>query len=212
MITRSLVRDDVHAAVLELVLKGSLQPGSRINEVHLASQLGVSRTPVREALFRLTQSGFLRAAPSRGFIVQPLTLQEAQDVYPILWTLEGFALRLAYEAGGIDLPELERLNQARFEVHEESSRSHALDLQWHDVLLRACPNALLLTSIMHFKQIVHRYEYAFAVDPDRVIAASEQHREILRALASHDIELAVTLLAEHWRLSQTVTFSWINGS
>src|SRR5271155_3714457 len=77
-----------------LLIEHHLEPGARLVEAQLCSELGVSRTPVREALFVLEQEGFVKSDPARGFTVRQLNAQEVRELYPIIWTLEILALKL----------------------------------------------------------------------------------------------------------------------
>src|SRR5256885_11811966 len=95
----AILRDNIsHTVAIELrnmIVDGRLPAGERINEVHLSKQLGVSRTPLREALARLNQEGALRHVPRIGYFVRPLTLEEFEQIYPIRQLLDPEALRLA---------------------------------------------------------------------------------------------------------------------
>lgn len=93
VVERHLLRDAVQSAVLDKLLRGDYPVGTRINEVHLAAELGVSRTPLREALSALANDGLIEARPSRGFWLSPLTDTEVRETYPIISALEQFALR-----------------------------------------------------------------------------------------------------------------------
>src|SRR4028119_956924 len=92
-ITRVPLREQVHHAIIGRILREELAPGARLSDSALAGELGVSRTPVREALLRLEREGFLEVDVGRGFFVKPLSAGEVREVYPILWTLEVLALR-----------------------------------------------------------------------------------------------------------------------
>ena len=92
-ILRMPLRQEARKAVLEWILDGTLSPGSDVNEASLAASLGVSRTPLREALLALEQDGFLVSETGRGFRVVPLTERDVEEIYPMLWTLEGLAVR-----------------------------------------------------------------------------------------------------------------------
>ena len=98
-ITRSTLRQEVRAAVLERLVSGQLAPGARVNETNLARELGVSATPVREALLSLEAQRFLRSTPGKGFAVAPLDAAEVHDIYSVLAVLDTQALRLAGPRG-----------------------------------------------------------------------------------------------------------------
>src|SRR5688572_10990022 len=92
-------RDNLSGALVtklrHMIVDGTLPAGGRLNEVHLAQQLGVSRTPLREALTRLAQEGALTSLPRIGWFVRPLTVEELEQIYPIRALLDPEALRLA---------------------------------------------------------------------------------------------------------------------
>src|SRR5690348_14261223 len=107
VLIRENTSDSVAAAVRRLILDGELTPGERINEVHLSRELGVSRTPLREALAHLTHEGAVDAIPRIGHFVRPLTVEEGEQLYEIRPLLDPEALRLA------GLPSKERIRQLR---------------------------------------------------------------------------------------------------
>ena len=109
-ITRRLLREDVYGEVFERIVHGGLTPGMRVRDSAIAADLGVSRTPVREALVRLAEDGFLDADAGRGFRVRALALDEVLDTYPILWTLEGLGLRSSAPLTADQLARLDEIN------------------------------------------------------------------------------------------------------
>src|SRR5881396_1764111 len=104
------IRADLRRIVLERIVRGELAPGVRIKESRLAEELGTSRTPLREALINLEQEGFVRSELAHGFSVEPLSGREVRETYPILWTLEGLALRASGNAIYTLLGELTKIN------------------------------------------------------------------------------------------------------
>jgi DNA-binding GntR family transcriptional regulator len=198
VITKRLLREDVRMILLEQLLQGAIAPGSRINEVVVAGELGVSRTPLREALLHLERDGFLRSDATRGFFVLPLTVAEVKETYPILWTLELLALDLVDES---DLEQTEQLRQLNDAMRRETEldRILELDTQWHTALLAHCPNQRLLEMINNLKKIIHRYELAYVRDAGLVKISVSHHDEITRALEAADRTDAGLLLEQHWR-------------
>src|SRR5215831_12141198 len=87
LISKKPLREEIHALLRERIVAGRVLPGSRLPDVQLAGELGVSRTPVREALLRLVREGLVENDPHRGFFVAPLSRQEVLDTYPIVWAL-----------------------------------------------------------------------------------------------------------------------------
>lgn len=198
MSARRPVREELLANLRDRILRGEFSPGSRIRESTLATQLQVSRTPVREALFRLEQEGFVQADMDRGFLVKPLTAREVREVYPIIWTLESLALRFAELTTPDHFAELQRVNAALLSVGDQPEQRLALDTRWHSMLLGACPNQRLLQMINSLKQVAYRYEWAYMREAALVETSVQQHEAITMALKEHNLEQAVEQLEAHW--------------
>ncbi len=191
------LRDDVRQQVLERLLRGEFPPGSRINETTLATDLGVSRTPLREALLDLRREGFVRSDAARGFTVRALTAGEIREIYPMVWTLEGLALRTADRSP--DDNELEVINGELAGAKGNPGRALELDSRWHAVLLAGCENRRLRAMISDLKLAIRRYEYAFMWNAGLIGRSVEQHREVSEALANGDLHAAVQSLENNWR-------------
>jgi len=207
-IARAPLRSEVRRLLLERLLKGEPAPGTGLNEADLAAELGVSRTPLREALLALEYEGFVRTDPGRGFSVQPLTAREADEIYPILWTLEGLALR-EVNVAKVRRGELERLNARLAEGKGDPYAALRLDRQWHDVLLEASPNRSLRETIAALKNRAFRYEYAYMCDSGRVITSVAQHAAIVTALDHGQADEAVRWLEANWRVSLQFLLPWL---
>ena len=201
VIARRPLREAVRTAVIERLDRGDLPVGANVNEPELAEQLGVSRTPLREALLGLEHEGLLVASPGRGWVVAPLTAQIVFEVYPIIWALETEALRSSDPAGLQALTgELERLN-TQLRAQGDPLERMRLDDQWHALLLSACPNRRLVELVAAQKRIVHRYEFAYMSAPDSLPASTDQHGAIVAALRDGDIDRAAQHLEANWRHS-----------
>src|SRR3954468_13333373 len=131
--------DAASLAVRNLIVDGSLPAGARINEVHLAARLGISRTPLREALSGLEREGALDNVPRIGWFVRPLTLAEFRQIYPIRPLLDPEALRLAGLPSPARLAALASLND-RIGAERRADAIIALDDEWHRLLIADCPN------------------------------------------------------------------------
>ncbi|HKK08027.1 MAG TPA: GntR family transcriptional regulator, partial [Gemmatimonadota bacterium] len=134
MLNRPPLREQIREIVREWLISGELEPGSDLNERELAEQLGASRTPVREALLLLALEGFVSLSPYRGYFVAPLTREEAHQLYPLIGTLERYALLrggLPGEEARARMDEIDRDRRA----DREPARLIELDRAWHDALL-----------------------------------------------------------------------------
>jgi len=207
-IPRAPLRSEIRRILLDRILQGLIPPGTSINESELSASLGVSRTPLREALLGLEREGFLTSEAGRGFSVLPLTLRDAEELYPILWTLEGAALEAS---GAIDperLAELRAVNGELKRADRDAAETLRLDRQWHDVLLRGCGNARLLALIDTLKDQARRSETAYMKCSGRVILSTQQHEEVVKALERGDRTAARLELERNWRVSLEFLVPW----
>lgn len=210
-ITRTPLREQVHRAIVGRILRDELAPGSRVSDSALAQELGVSRTPVREALLRMEREGFLEVDVGRGFFVKALSAGEVAEVYPILWTLEVLALRTSPPPGRATVAELDRVNAELAQAGDDPERRIDLDVAWHRTLLEGCPNARLLEMIAGLKSVIRRYEYAWMQNAGRVPVSTRTHDDIARALQRGDVEAAVPLLESNWRITMEELLPWLEG-
>jgi DNA-binding GntR family transcriptional regulator len=199
MITRKFLREDIHQEILQRLLDGKLAAGMRIDETKLAEELGISRTPLREALVQLELEDFLESRLGRGFWVTRLTRKDVCETYPMVATLEA----LAVKSTNIDSfrekeAELERLAEAMEVATSDPHRAQELDHQWHALLLSNCQNERLIETIDHLKQILLRYEYAYMSSAESVRVSAEQHHSIVHALIAGDMDEATKLLEINW--------------
>ena len=197
-ITRRLLREDVYREVFERIVHGGLAPGARVRDTEIAGELGVSRTPVREALVRLTEDGFLNADAGRGFRVRVLSADEVLDTYPILWTLEGLGLRSSAPLTAAQLDHLRALNARLAAAGGDIPRRILLDEEWHRALLAGCGNRELPRLIGAMKRRMRVYEHHYWQDGTVEVSVGE-HERIAAALAAGDLDAAVAGLEDNFR-------------
>ena len=208
MISRVPLRDEVYHRILTQVQRGDLPAGSRVRDAVLAGQLGVSRTPVREALLRLVREGVLDTTMGRGFRVRALDPAELRDVGEILGVLESLALRSSPgpdEGRRRRLLELDRqLEQTRGDL------SRCLDLEddWHRALLEACPNRRLLDMISSLRHIPRRYLAAYMRDAGRLSLSTLPHAKILAALEDGGPDSGASVFEQQWKKGVAELVSW----
>ncbi|MGA2080026.1 MAG: GntR family transcriptional regulator [Holophaga sp.] len=197
-ITRKPLRADVHQELLGMLLQGELAPGQRLSDSELAQRLGVSRTPVREALLRLEREGFLSSQLHQGFSVKPLIESEIRDVYPLVGLLERSALEEMPAPSPDQVDRLAQLGRAMHEAGADPLRRIELDQAWHQALIAGCGNQHLARILDDLKQILFRYEYAFMQVPQWVEESAREHQAIARALEGGRRREAARLLDSHW--------------
>ncbi|MBX9692190.1 MAG: GntR family transcriptional regulator [Cyanobacteria bacterium] len=188
-------------------MSGAIPEGSRIVESALCEELGVSRTPMREALFRLEQEGLVRQDLSRGFSVMPLSAREVREIYPIIWTLEVLALQLT--EGDVPIDVLKNLNRS-LKKSNNPDEQHEIDDNWHERLVYGCKNKRLLKQIEVLKQAAHRYELAYMRHSDKAHTSVEHHTRIVKALDQGKMKEATRLLEAHWRFGMQTLLDWLD--
>ena len=195
-----------------MVIVGALPPGSRINEVHLAETLEVSRTPLREALTRLVGETFLEARPRRGFYVRSVSVAELEQLYVIRQHLDPWALTSAGVPSAEHIAELRHLNSVIARETGGALRRIELDDQWHLSLVRDCGNEVLLGLIEQMMLRTRRYEYAYFSQKPNVDTAVVEHKRILDALDAGDLEAALDALRQNMTSATEPLRAWIEGA
>jgi DNA-binding GntR family transcriptional regulator len=175
----------------------------------MASQLGVSRTPVREALLRLAREGVLDADMGRGFSVRALDATEMREAGAILSGLEGLALGLSDEIPADRLASLGTIDRQLAGIRGDPDRCIDLDEQWHRTLLQGCPNQRLLSMISILWQVPRRYMRAYLREAGHVSLSTQHHARIIEALRRNDRDTAVQRFSHHWQRGIEELGAWI---
>lgn len=204
--TTGVVADRVRTMIAD----GLIADGARINEVHLARELGISRTPLREALGRLIAEGAVNHAPHFGFLVKPLTLEEFEPLYAMRAILDPAALRQAGLPSKTRLAALCALN-TKLEAARELTDVLNLDDAWHRELIAGCSNYILLDLIEQFMLRTRRYEVALMRERPQVAAAGTDHRMILDALERGDLDAGCEALRGNLTRGLDPLRSWLKG-
>lgn len=195
-----------YSQLREQIVGGMLQEGEALYEIHLAERLGMSRTPIREALKLLTRDGYLEELPSRGYAVPRRSLDDLREFFELREVLEASATRYAaLRATAADIKELERLCE-RYEREKDDATWLQLGHDFHSVLIKAANNARLMTMLgsLNAQIVISRRTVAMA-DPVRRQAAVRDHRAIFEAVKARDATQAQVLAAEHVRRSYETT-------
>ncbi len=206
---RPNISEQVATTLRDMIFDGELKGGQRINEVHLARRLGVSRTPLREALTTLVAEEALVGIPRRGCFVRELTRREFEDIYPMRSILEPEALRLAGVPSPTDIERLARANLGIRGAKDMKARVSADDA-WHLQLVAGCRNEVLLGLIRHFQRRFRRYGLAFARERRVLETANLEHLEILRALEAGDLDEACTWLHKNLTSNKDPILEWLH--
>ncbi|HYD14558.1 MAG TPA: GntR family transcriptional regulator [Allosphingosinicella sp.] len=207
-LSRDTLADTAARAVRNMIVDGTLPAGARVNEVHLAARLGISRTPLREALAGLEREGALSNRPRIGWFVEPLTLEELADLYPIRALLDPEALRLAGLPSPARLRALAQLN-GRIGRESDADAVIALDDEWHRLLIAGCPNRALLDLIDTFILRTRRYEVALMRERRNVAVATGGHEAVMAALRDGDLAAACAALKANLQHGFAPIAAWL---
>ena len=174
-------------------------------EIQLAEELGVSRTPVREAIRKLELEGYVIMLPRRGTYVANLSIKDINEVFEIRTALDALATGLAAERiTDEDLEQLERLLVQIGEYIEQNDMEKIVetDTQFHDILYRASRNDRLVGIINNLREQLTRFRSISMSYPGRLKKTLEEHRRMVEAIAQGDVELAQRLAVEHMENSE----------
>jgi phosphonate utilization transcriptional regulator len=183
------------------IVTGELAPGAKLNEADLASAMGISRGPVREAFRALEQAGLVHTEKNRGVFVRQISLAEADEIYEVRAALEGQIGRLA--AKRITPEQLERLRAIVKRMHGASRKRDAqayfpLNIEFHEALAEAAGNAALAANYRRVVNELNLYRRETLTRNAEIIPVSTQdHEGIVNAVAKGDVALAERLLYDH---------------
>ena len=201
------VRERAYEHLKASILSGRFNPGERLAEEHLAKELGISRTPIREALHKLESEGLIKPLASRGFVASQDSKDDIEELFEIRAVLEGYALRVI--CGRITDAVLAQLEET-VEKGEEALRRHGLDeiFQWntrfHDTLHDLITDKRrLYHQMVTMRQYVLRYRKNTLQYPDGGARTVDGHRKILLALRLRDPDLCERVMREHIQQSKT---------
>ena len=194
------LRDVVFKTLREAILKGDLAPGERLMEIKLANQLGVSRTPIREAIRKLELEGLVVMVPRKGAEVAKITEKDLRDVLEVRASLEELAISLACERITDEkIAELkEALEQFRTVIKgKDVTKIAQMDVALHDVIFEATQNARLVQMVNNLREQMYRYRLEYLKDFSTHSRLDEEHVKIFEAVSARDIERATALIREH---------------
>lgn len=196
----------VYAALRDAIHQGRFGPGARVVEVEIARELGVSRTPVRDALRRLESDGLLIVAPRRGLSVATLDQQQVLELYALREVLEGTAARLAAQhAGEGEIGALHDLvGRHRARLHDGPTALMSLNREFHQVIYQAARNRYVLQSLHSLRDSLALLPGTTYAAPGRPVAALAEHDRIVQAIARRDPAAAEEAARAHIRTAERV--------
>ena len=194
------LRDVVFNTLREAILKGDLQPGERLMELSLASHLGVSRTPIREAIRMLEQEGLAVTVPRKGAEVARMTLKEMEDVLEVREALDQLAARIACDKiSGEQIAQLKETGKrfAESTLNGDLRELAASDEAFHDIIYAATDNQKLINLLENLRQQIYRYRVEYLKNASIYPTLIQEHEAIITALEARDKEAVIRAMNIH---------------
>jgi DNA-binding GntR family transcriptional regulator len=207
-LARPRLRDAIVRELAELIAGGELDGSERLKEIELASRLGVSRTPLREALLILEREGLVVSEVNKGFRVAAVSEARVRELYPILGTLEALAVRDGIAALRPRAGELRAVN-ARIHASRTNARRHALDRQFHELLWTGTSNAALVAMLRTLWLQAQQFDGASVRGMANVDGSMREHAAVADAIGRGDGDGAARKLEQHWLRGIDVVIGWL---
>ena len=194
------LRDVVFNTLRQAILKGELKPGERLMEIQLAQRLGVSRTPVREAIRKLELEGLVVMVPRKGAEVAKITVKDLEDVLEVRAALEELAAKMACEH--ITDEQLQELKRAAADFKkvldtDDLTACVQADIKFHEIIYNATDNARLLQILNNLREQMYRYRMEYLKDKSMHKTLLEEHDAIRRALKKRDKDKVAQAICVH---------------
>ena len=207
-----LLRVQVYNYLQEQMRVGALEPGASISVSRMISELGISRTPLREALLILQEQGFVHIMPQRGVIINALSLDDVKDIYEILGGIESRVLLSVFDRiGAPEIAQFEKLNEELESslAAGDIARHNEANVQFHDVFILLSENERLLKYVKHLKMQLYdfpRRDYGRQWNKSNL----DEHRVFLQLIQSKDSLRAADYLRDvHWEFKYPDSFTII---
>jgi len=207
------LRDVVFNTLREAILKGELVPGERLMEKQLAERMGVSRTPIREAIRKLELEGLVVMVPRKGAEVASITEKDITDVLEVRGTLEALAVRLACEK--MSEKDIKRLIKVKDEFEEaaKSKKTEKLinkDVEFHDIIFQSTGNEKLIQIINNLREQIYRFRVKYIFEMENYTQLVEEHDEIVNSIKNKDKKKAEAIALKHIKNQEETVIEMIN--
>lgn len=200
-INRSSMREEVYNTLLAWIMEGILRPGEKVLDKDLAERLGVSRTPVREALRRLEDKGLIESAANKWTRIARVSIEEPRKFYPIIWTLEELALAEAIDLlDEDDFKKMESQNNTLAKAIQKGDPLEAswADVEFHKVYIEKSGNLHLINILQDLKIKFRRVEVTYFGGSTCAGESLDEHTALLSFLQNRDLSGAQTVVRTNW--------------
>lgn len=207
------LRDVVFKTLRENILTGILKPGQRLMEIQLASQLGVSRTPIREAMRMLELEGLVVMIPRKGAVVAEITKKDLEDVLEVRCALEELAVELA--CAKITRSQIDALKENVLEFQQIMGKDNITalaekDVEFHDIIFSATNNPRLVQLLSNLREQMYRYRMEYLKDTQTHVRLVKEHETIIHNLEQRDVKNAKKNISSHITNQVTSVSRYLN--
>lgn len=194
------LRDVVFNTLRQEILTGKLKPGERLMEIHLANRLGVSRTPIREAIRMLELEGLVIMVPRRGAEVAQITWKNLKDVLEVRRALDVLAIELACER--MTAEEMDELYKACEEfkqatLTQDTRKIAEADVKLHDIIVAATRNNRLIQLVNNLAEQMYRYRFEYLKDSSQHDMLVQEHKDMYQSILKKDRISAARAVKKH---------------
>jgi DNA-binding GntR family transcriptional regulator len=207
------LREEVYESLKRSILHGKLKAGQRLIEEQLAHQVGISRTPVREAFHKLERDDLVARLPKGGFAVRQFTKEDVDEIFGIRSALESYAAYLAtIHISPEKITSLEKKIKETEEALERGDDDKVVQLhtEFHDLLYRSCKSKKLFEMINNFRDYFYRYRVALVHSANGLTYSMEDHRRMLEAMKKKNPRLVERLVRKHLERGKEIVLKEIN--
>jgi len=212
LIARPSLHEQVIVKVRDMIVTGRIKPGERVPELQIAKALGISRTPLREALKVLASEGLVNLLPLRGAVVTSFTVKDAQDMLTLIGLLEGYAGRLACEASDAEIDEIHALHEQMRQHFNRRERIEYFKVNHsvHMAIIAAAHNDTLEMLYGILRTRTQRIRFLGNLTDENWACAWQEHEDMIRALVAREGEKLAEIISAHWvntwpRISASIT-------
>lgn len=209
------LRDVVFNTLRQAILKGELKPGERLMEIQLAQRLGVSRTPIREAIRKLELEGLVTMVPRKGAEVAKITEKSLRDVLEVRKALEELAMQIACDKVNDDTISdlVEALEEFKKATNSKELTAIAeADVNFHDVIYNSTNNEKLIQILNNLREQMYRYRIEYIKDYSSHERIIEEHETIIDCLRQRDKEKATITICNHIDNQEMAVINSIKGN
>lgn len=198
------MRDEAYKILQDWIITGEFEPNRKLKDSELSEMLGISRTPIREALLKLEDEGLIETKANRWTMVSSINLEQAEQIYPIVEALESLAIEQ-----GIDnvtdsfISDLEGVNeQFKKELtNGEKEEAFQLDFKFHDMIIKLSQNEELTKMLNHLKHKIKRIEVYYFEKDSSGLESYHEHTKIIEHIRNRELEKVKNSLSVNWRSS-----------